>query len=230
MKILVIGDPHGRLPKGLTQIVKKNKIEVIVCLGDIPPVPKNKRDPKAWENFRTRADKKFDEIVKKMCSYGLPVLTLMGNMYRSPDGMLTAKKIFRKYKNLIYREADRVRINSGEFVFFDMTFEFHSHKSGATPKERRKEKNLRLEKKLNKNLKMSKVPVVIAHAPPFGVLDRSDYSNSHVGSKILLRAIKKYQPKLVLCGHIHEGKGKAKIGKTTVINAGCCGDYFIIDI
>lgn len=41
-----------------------------------------------------------------------------------------------------------------------------------------------------------------------------------VGSKAVRDAIMKYQPVLSLHGHIHEGKGTARLGKTLCINAG----------
>lgn len=41
-----------------------------------------------------------------------------------------------------------------------------------------------------------------------------------VGSKAVRDAIMKYQPLLSLHGHIHEGKGTARLGKTLAINAG----------
>ena len=43
----------------------------------------------------------------------------------------------------------------------------------------------------------------------------------------MLDYIKKYQPKYVFCGHIHEGEGKAKIGKTEVYNLGVAGHKII---
>ncbi len=42
----------------------------------------------------------------------------------------------------------------------------------------------------------------------------------HVGSTAVRDAILKYQPLLSLHGHIHEGKGTARLGKTLAINAG----------
>src|SRR2546429_9238202 len=42
----------------------------------------------------------------------------------------------------------------------------------------------------------------------------------HVGSTAVREAIDKYQPMLSLHGHIHEGKGITRIGKTLAINPG----------
>jgi Icc-related predicted phosphoesterase len=43
---------------------------------------------------------------------------------------------------------------------------------------------------------------------------------TNVGSVSIRGAIEKHQPKLVLCGHIHESRGTHKIGRTLVINPG----------
>lgn len=41
-----------------------------------------------------------------------------------------------------------------------------------------------------------------------------------VGSKAVKEMLEKYQPPLALCGHIHEGKGMSRIGRTLCINPG----------
>lgn len=51
------------------------------------------------------------------------------------------------------------------------------------------------------------VDIFITHSPPYGILDGipiEDGSLFHVGSKSLLKKIKKIKPSLVICGHIHE--------------------------
>ncbi len=71
------------------------------------------------------------------------------------------------------------------------------------------------------------------HAPPFGSgLDdapeltkdlRPAYAGRSlvpVGSKAVLEAVEKYKPLLGLHGHIHEGKGSRKFGRTLCINPG----------
>ncbi len=229
MKILAIGDPHGKLPKNLNKIVKGNKIEVIVCIGDVPPVPKNavrSGTVHFSKEFLKKADKSFKDIVKKLCSYELPILILKGNMYTSRRGSKVARAIFSKYKNLIYKKTGKVRIKGVNFILFDMIYEKHSHSYHTKAKLGGHKKR---EPKLNKMLKGNRDQVLLSHTPPFGYVDKT-HSGKHIGSKILLNAIKKHQPKLVLCGHIHEARGQAKIGKTHVMNLGYEGDYAILEV
>jgi uncharacterized protein len=48
-----------------------------------------------------------------------------------------------------------------------------------------------------------------------------------LGSRAVLEAAKRCQPQLVVCGHIHGSAGMvAKLGGTTVINAGPSGTVF----
>lgn len=77
--------------------------------------------------------------------------------------------------------------------------------------------------------------ILVCHQPPYGYLDKvsseynppKDWIGKHAGSKVILDYIKKYQPKYVFCGHIHEGEGRAKIGKTEVYNLGVAGHKII---
>ncbi len=80
------------------------------------------------------------------------------------------------------------------------------------------------------------VDILLCHQPPYGFLDESNFKGApeswkgkHAGSKVILDYVKKYQPKYVFCGHIHEGEGKAKIGKTEVYNLGVAG-YKIVEL
>ena len=59
--------------------------------------------------------------------------------------------------------------------------------------------------------------VLVVHSPPKGHVD----GNRHLGSEAILRAIEEKQPRLVVCGHIHEAAGEeATIGRSRVLNAG----------
>jgi Icc-related predicted phosphoesterase len=230
MRILAIGDPHGKLPKNLDGIIKKNKIDVIICSGDIAPAPIIPKKGETFEQACKRAERIFKKIIDKLCSYNLPFLTLRGNVFTSTkEGNNITHKIFFPHKNLYHKKTGKITVKGITFIFFDFLSEKESTrtKRSITPEKRRNNKNREI--KLNKLLEENPDSVLIAHNPPLGILDKI-HSGKHVGSKILFRAIKKHKPKLVLCGHIHEGKGKKKLGKTTIYNLGEKGEYGVIDI
>ncbi len=65
----------------------------------------------------------------------------------------------------------------------------------------------------------SKRKIVLTHQPPRGARDRI-YNGEISGSLGLRRFIEEFQPDLLMCGHIHEDRGEAKIGNTKIINVG----------
>lgn len=96
-------------------------------------------------------------------------------------------------------------------------------------------KNLEAAKKETQKMRrilnwFGKVNILVCHQPPYGFLDKvtakfapKHWQGKHAGSKAVLDYIKKYKPRYVFCGHIHEGEGLKKIGKTEVYNLGVCG-------
>lgn len=74
--------------------------------------------------------------------------------------------------------------------------------------------------------RFSRVPygtdVIVCHMPPFGAGDLVDAAtNHHVGSTAIEKMVRRVQPKLLACGHIHQGRGVYIIGRTKVVNAAC---------
>jgi uncharacterized protein len=67
--------------------------------------------------------------------------------------------------------------------------------------------------------------VLVLHSPPRGHCDASA-DGTEFGSPALLRAIEEKQPRLAVCGHIHESWGcKSTIGATPVRNLGPTGTW-----
>ncbi|MFZ5830317.1 MAG: metallophosphoesterase family protein [Planctomycetota bacterium] len=62
--------------------------------------------------------------------------------------------------------------------------------------------------------------VLLAHVPPHNAQVDRTYFRRHAGSKALRRHIDERQPKLVVCGHIHEARGHEMLDRTTVVNCG----------
>ncbi len=73
--------------------------------------------------------------------------------------------------------------------------------------------------------------VLVTHVPPWGVLD-SGFASFHGGSKALRRLVENSQPRLLICGHIHEHRGIARLGNTHVVNCsmGLRGSGAVIDL
>lgn len=68
--------------------------------------------------------------------------------------------------------------------------------------------------------------ILVTHSPPKGVADRTSAGLS-VGSTAILAAIERLQPKLALCGHVHDSWGEeAMIGATRVVNLGPTANWF----
>lgn len=68
--------------------------------------------------------------------------------------------------------------------------------------------------------------VLVLHSPPKGVADRTSNGLS-VGSQSIHDAILRVQPKLAVCGHIHDSWGETgMIGATRVVNLGPTPNWF----
>jgi uncharacterized protein len=62
--------------------------------------------------------------------------------------------------------------------------------------------------------------VLVVHSPPKGHVDGS----RQLGGQAVLEAIEDKQPRLVVCGHIHEAAGeRATVGESPVLNVGPSG-------
>ncbi len=71
--------------------------------------------------------------------------------------------------------------------------------------------------------------VLVSHSPPLYTRLDETPSGLHVGSSSVRAFIEQTQPSVVFCGHIHEAKGRDKIGETLVVNPGPArhGDYTV---
>ncbi|NVM31143.1 MAG: metallophosphoesterase [Candidatus Helarchaeota archaeon] len=62
--------------------------------------------------------------------------------------------------------------------------------------------------------------IYVMHSPPYDTMIDVTVQGIPVGSIDIRNFILKYQPPLLLCGHIHESPGTVQLGKTICINPG----------
>jgi uncharacterized protein len=73
------------------------------------------------------------------------------------------------------------------------------------------------------DLGQARVRILVSHAPPHDTEVDRLRSGEHVGSTAVRAFVDKYQPDVVICGHIHESFGATSIGKTRIVNCGSAG-------
>jgi len=76
-----------------------------------------------------------------------------------------------------------------------------------------------------------KTDIILSHGPPFGVGDEvpiDDEISRHTGSLALRNKILAIQPKLVVFGHIHEGRGYYQLGSTVCANVTVVNEHLVV--
>jgi len=113
MKILASGDFHGKLLKKFENLVRREKIDLIISVGDYPPFHYRKlwfkhcygKDKELWEFIGKKKYRKlvFEDLrrgekpLKKLNEFGIPVYTVLGNLdYPSADDIMDQKNSQRR--------------------------------------------------------------------------------------------------------------------------------------
>ncbi len=79
---------------------------------------------------------------------------------------------------------------------------------------------LDLLKKGYDRIKEAKRKIMVTHVHPSGAISES-FSGFFPGSEGVRKAIEKFRPDILLCGHVHEAEGiEEVIGRTKVLNVG----------
>lgn len=205
MRILALTDIHGAYSK-VEEILRKEPADVVIIGGDLTTVGSVKEAENALQRFQ---------------SINTNLLCVAGNMD------------LPEHDNLFARMG--ISINGrgktiGDVGFFGVSA---SPKSPLhTPYEISEEEIAKRALDGFKDVQHCKVKIFVPHPPPFGTKVDIVHSGIHVGSAAVRDFIEEYKPDVVICGHIHEARGRDTIEKTIIVNCGPAGrgHYVIIDI
>lgn len=205
MRILVVSDLHGRI-EVLQEILRQNgSADLLILPGDIT-------------HFGPR--EAVGAIVKQAQDRGIPVLAVAGNC-DTPEV-----------------DAELARLEVGLDGTAKTVADAAFHGVSATPPWQARMYH-RTEEEIAQALQAGfgrlgnpQWHVLVCHVPPRETKVDKMYFGQHGGSKVIRQFVDEHQPHLVLCGHIHEGRGVDQLGRTVVVNAGhgARGYYAVIDL
>lgn len=187
--------------------------------------------------------------VLKYLSRFAQVFTIQGNVGIPTKSEVKAEEAIHKIKLPVTREiVERIKrvklVKNQKRKFGSLKIGFlEIYTDVSWVKEFKPKEYVKKMKKARKETKKARavlerfgqVDILVCHQPLYGVLDKvsgkygapKQWIGKHAGGKAILDYIKKHQPKYVFCGRIHEGEGRAKIGKTQVYNLGVSGHIFV---
>ncbi len=209
-------------------------------------IPKKEYSPKQKKKAFMEAYNSSLNIVRYLAKFA-PVLIIYGSVEKSNQETKEISKEIGLKLPLLTNNLNKIKnvkvINNKKISFKGLIigglayFIDTNWIKDFRPEEYKKEmKNAKKDtEKAKRILKwFGRVDILLHHQPPYKYLDKvtaefapKHWRGKHAGSKVILDYIKRKQPSYTFCGHIHEGEGKKKIGKTIVYNLGV-GGYKII--
>ncbi len=191
LRILAFSDLHGdaKLIEMVKGQIKGNRVDVVLCCGDITPVHGN-----------------TIEVARTIGSLGVRTLAVPGN-FELPDDM----RIACKENNWTDLHGKCIEVKG--YIFAGCG---GGNKSPFnTPYELSEDEFKGILAKLDD---LSSGFIMLTHCPPYGVVDEAR-NGMHLGSKAIADFIAAKRPILHFCGHIHEqGGNEGMLNTTKVIN------------
>lgn len=265
MKILAIGDFHGKFPKKLKKVARE--VDLILCTGDFGGSKKlldiifkylGKEDwtkvigKKLSEKYIMEDYNSGKKMIDEISKIGAEIFIIEGNWdfegYKTRERwgglkLINFSKLIKKKKNLHFLRKSSFRKIFGLTLFAyggEVTPFIHTTSKGLY-KGKKLLRNKRKEKKERKTILkrgIKNLDIFLAHYPPYGFFDKVKYKGYNpmkgkpVGIKAYADFIKKYSPRLFICGHMHEYQGMKKLGNTLLVTTGPAsrGKAAVIDI
>lgn len=194
MIIVGLSDIHGRLQSIAAVSGPLAAADLVVISGDLT-------------HFGDADD--AEHVIREISAYNRNILAVPGNCDKPSVGdFLTDCQI----------NLDRKCTSVDNITFLGIGASLPC--PGHTPNEITDDQFADALEKLTSSLNPDKPAVFVTHQPPYGTAADLAGGIRHVGSKSIRDFIAETQPRLCLCGHIHEARSTDNIGKTVILNPG----------
>jgi Icc-related predicted phosphoesterase len=247
MKLAVLGCLHGNVPPKIKSALAKEKVDAILCLGDLCNADKLRAlkfgnwdtmeiieaafDRKKYVKLVQESAKTMQEPLRYFAKLKIPVFMVYGNNdYLGSD----LKKDKIEEKGLESRLPGNVKLLKDSVMKFNDIYV-----AGYPGYRNSKNPNKKSEKRMKKFISKIKHPqstIILSHDVPYNVFDRVIWKKSplfgrHVGEKLYNKYFREKYICLA-CAHMHEYQGMDVLNKTPVLVSGHAreGRFAIITI
>jgi len=191
---LLLSDIHGRVSL-LRRIVRTASYDLALVAGDV-------------SNY---AGGGYGEVLEVL-SEGIPLAVVVPGNVDPPELLdLKLENVLVVHNSVVEVRGLRIAGVSGGigFSFWGIPYLAEYHIADFV-------------KNLSEELRRSSINphILLTHTPPYNSGVDMLHSGEVVGSKALRDFLEEFAPLLHVCGHIHEGRGVATLGRTTVVNPG----------
>lgn len=202
-KIIAVSDIHGAYESVQRILLKEPLFDALILAGDLTT---------------NGSPREAEDALKLFRQIGKPIVSVAGNM-----DPLTLEPTFESMTSYV----------NGRGIVIDKVGFCGVSGSPVTPMNtpyELPEETIRQRAESGwKDLELARWKIFIPHAPPYNTAVDQVLSGTHVGSKAVRSFIEQHQPDVVVCGHIHEARGKDTIGNSQIVNCGPAGKgYYVV--
>ena len=197
MKVLAFADIHGAYERVERVLAHEQDVDAVVIGGDLT----------------TRGtDAEAREVLERFLRHGRPLFAVAGNMDPpSFDRLFDSLGVGVNGRGMLLDDVGFFGVSGSPITPMHTPYEISEQEIDA-----RSERGFQ-------DVRNARVTVFVPHAPPHQTgVDRILFGK-HVGSTAVRSFIERREPDVVVCGHIHEGRGIDRIGQTQIVNCGPAG-------
>lgn len=197
MHIIAFGDIHMEYA-GVENITGLSKADLVIITGD-------------FTNFGGK--KEASTVLDVIRRINPKIYAVPGNMDKASVGdYLDELGINIHGKGLVVGELGIFGVGGSNLTPFNTPTEFSEEELGD------------IVNRAYQYVTQAPIKVLVSHTPPFNTATDLIGSGVHVGSTAIRKFIEEKQPDFCLTGHIHESRGKDRIGHTLILNPGMLKD------
>lgn len=194
------------VPRMIGNIPNIKSADMVIANGDLT-------------NYGKKKDAK--EVLDQLLEFNSNLLALIGNLdnYEINDYLEKIDLNLHRQARMVKGKVCLMGVGGSNYTPFNTPVEFSEEELTEIMNDGfdQAREFITLAEPLNR----TKIPLIlISHVPPFNTSVDRIRNGRHVGSKAVRLFIEKHQPDVCITGHIHEGKGEDRIGKTHILNPG----------